>query len=228
MPTTTLKPKTTKGGSATKPSLTNASAEKSRKMLEQMLAKKLSSSTKVPKTMTIKTGATKKSTATRSASAGATKGRKGGRRGGSTVPDPPSTEAADPLTQAPEAPAAEAPAAEAPGNTDRQTAAAETGAKGNTDRQTAAEGEQGASEKFAKIRKSMTFQCDMIEPEPHKGGGYRKNGTYVKKSSCAMSSKRPMSAKPTKKSSCGTVSAKKKQCLLDPKLLKSKCRMIIY
>ena len=78
MPTTTLKPKTTKGGSATKASLTNASAEKSRKMLEQMLAKKLSSSTKMPKTMTIKTGATKKSTA----SAGATIGRKGGRRGG--------------------------------------------------------------------------------------------------------------------------------------------------
>lgn len=74
MPTTTLKPKTTKGGSATKASLTNASAEKSRKMLEQMLSNKLSSSTKIPKTMTIKTGATKKSTA----SAGATKGRKGG------------------------------------------------------------------------------------------------------------------------------------------------------
>ena len=73
MPTTTLKPKTTKGGSATKASLTNASAEKSRKMLEQMLSNKLSSSTKIPKTMTIKTGATKKSTA----SAGATKGRGG-------------------------------------------------------------------------------------------------------------------------------------------------------
>ena len=70
MPTTTLKPKTTKGGSATKDSLTNASAEKSRKMLEQMLAKKLSSSTKMPKTMTIKTSATKKSTATRSVSCG--------------------------------------------------------------------------------------------------------------------------------------------------------------
>ena len=70
MPTTTLKPKTTKGGSATKDSLTNASAEKSRKMLEQMLAKKLSSSTKMPKTMTIKTSATKKSTATRSVSGG--------------------------------------------------------------------------------------------------------------------------------------------------------------
>ena len=103
MPTTTLKPKTTKGGSATKPSLTNASAEKSRKMLEQMLAKKLSSSTKVPKTMTIKTGATKKSTATRSASAGATKGRKGGRRGGNGS-DPPSTEEAEGQPGAAEAP----------------------------------------------------------------------------------------------------------------------------
>lgn len=142
MPTTTLKPKTTKGGSATKLSLTNASAEKSRKMLEQMLAKKLSSSTKVPKTMTIKTGATKKSTTTRSAS-------------GSGLDD------------------------HAPGMSEqvRETLLGPPPAK-------------------TRITESMTFKCTMIDPPPK--GGYRKKG-YVKKSSCAMSAKKPMSAKPRPK-----------------------------
>jgi hypothetical protein len=214
MPTTTLKPKTTKGGSATKPSLTNASAEKSRKMLEQMLAKKLSSSTKVPKTMTIKTGATKKSTATRSASGGQNDWRDheigiaaaaaAAAKANGSPKDPqnvPPVEAnavlGEEITEKP-----------TPGATERL--AAEPGSEiEEVKTKTFGKASENASEKFAKIRKSMTFQCDMIEPEPHKGGGYRKNGTYVKKSSCGMSSKRPMSATPTKKSSCGTVSAKK-------------------
>jgi hypothetical protein len=151
-------------------------------MLEQMLAKKLSSSTKVPKTMTIKTGATKKSTATRSASAGATKGRKGGRRGGNGS-DPPSTEEAE-----------------------RRRAAEEATTAG----QEQAEGQPGAAEApnqnpEENFKKSMTFVCNYIDPDKQKTGlgGYRKkmsskrpmSATPTKKSSCSA-----MSTKPTKKS----------------------------
>ena len=194
MPTTTLKPKTTKGGSATKPSLTNASAEKSRKMLEQMLAKKLSSSTKVPKTMTIKTGATKKSTATRSASAGATKGRKGGSNvnTGYTVHDPYMGARGHSLTKEQQnAVRAAHGYPEVPSTVDYTTPDnSTTDTTDTTAVKAATNGE---------INDSMPFKCRLIEP-PSAEGGYRKKGTPVKKSSCAMSSKRPMSAKPTKKS----------------------------
>ena len=162
MPTTTLKPKTTKGGSATKASLTNASAEKSRKMLEQMLAEKLSSSTKMPKTMTIKTGATKKSIA----SAGATKGRKGGRRGGNGSDE------------------------------------AEAGQQGSNPPDEAEAGQQGSNqpepeaEASSVFPKNIRYGCD-CKQEP--SGGYRKK----------MSSKKPMYAKLSKKSSCGVMSSKR-------------------
>ena len=202
MPTTTLKPKTTKGGSATKLSLTNASAEKSRKMLEQMLAKKLSSSTKVPKTMTIKTGATKKSTA----SAGATKGRKGGRRGGAEPGVPAAEEAAPEENQEDNAEGdgqvKAATVNAAPAETPAEEGADSSRWKTATTALAAAKAlEPTANSK--EIPKSMTFKCDRIDDSQPPAGGYRKKRTYVKKSSCAMSSKRPMSAKPTKKSSCG-------------------------
>jgi len=180
MSTTTLKP----GGSATKLSLTNASAEKSRKMLEQMLAKKLSSSTKVPKTMTIKTGATKKSTATRSVSGGENEGTLNqmspevrakvmSTLSGSTPPEKKISwkTAAKALTMTPPPASNAAPLEPTPISTG--------------------------------ITESMTFKCTMIDPSPK--GGYRKKRTYVKKSSCSMSST------PTKKSSCGasTMSSKR-------------------
>lgn len=201
MPTTTLKPKTTKGGSATKASLTNASAEKSRKMLEQMLAKKLSSSTKIPKTMTIKTGATKKSTATRSASAGASKGRKGGRRGGGEE-----TEAAD--------------AGQGQGENEghRDTTADEREAELEALKRKALGGpdaqetltEKPAAENATPAKPGpYTFKCTAVA-DTAAAGGYTKR-SYTKKSSCSMSSKRPMSSTPTKKSSCGasTMSSKR-------------------
>ena len=160
--------------------LTNASAEKSRKMLEQMLAKKLSSSTKTPKTMTIKTGATKKSTATRSASGGENeatlnqmspevRAKVMSTLSGSTPPEKKISwkTAAKALTMTPPPASNAAPLEPTPISTG--------------------------------ITESMTFKCTMIASQE---GGYKKK-TYTKKSSCgasAMSSKRPMSAKPRPKS----------------------------
>ena len=178
MPTTTLKTKTTKGGSATKASLTNASAEKSRKMLEQMLAKKLSSSTKVPKTMTIKTGATKKSTATRSASGGNPEDNMSG------LSEEARQQVTGNLLRS-------SPPEKTLSNKWKTTA---TAAKALTTTPPASNPPEPNS---TGITESMTFKCTMIDPPPK--GGYRKKG-YVKKSSCAMSAKKPMSAKPRPKS----------------------------